>query len=200
MTNSINYPSPTDVIRILFEKLSEDHLLKTIDCPIRQATESFEIKRDSENEFIEIIGEFIRHIYQKGVMLKQDLTQQQAKSEAVMILEQGYQNLGSRGFDAAMLDTESMNPEQLETILMRIGEIIRFNQKEQYKKWIIAKYLNQLGWRKRCQIVETLLNQYQSYLPEDLRRSAPAEFADSIPELITTLMNADQVLKQTTTP
>ena len=200
MTNLNDDTPPQEVIRILFEKLSEDHLLKTIDHPIQQATESFEIKKRTEKEFISIIGEFVRHIYQTGLMVKQDLTKQQAKSEAVMILEQGYQNLGARGFDAALFDVKSINTEKLENMFMQIAEIIRFNQRERYKKWIIAKYLNQFGWRKRCRIVETLLNQYQSYLPEDLHQSIPAEFVNHIPELIITLMNVDQVLQQTTAP
>ncbi|MFH1742652.1 MAG: hypothetical protein ABIH23_26910 [bacterium] len=199
MTNSIPEDGAEAVLKTLLERLSEKHLAEVIDAPIYEALENFDLDFDASftyQGFIRMIGAFVQHVYQHGLLLKQELTEQQARGEAIALLERGYQSLGAQGFDAALLDATRPNQDNFSSILAQLADVIRLTQREQYKRWVAASFLHTSGWRQRCRIAEVLLKNFRTFLPDDILNSRLAELAPHIPDLIAAHLNPENILHQ----
>jgi len=179
-------------------KLLDDELIqRTVDLPIREAAASFEVHKVGHityERFIKETGIFIQHIYLNGLDTKQKLTQKQSEAEAIAVLETGYKNAYGKGFYTAYLDSQNQNFDSLEFILNQICEIIVQRTRDQYVYWIITTQIQSLDWHIRIRIVETFQRSQSSILPQTLKNSPPAMFADHLPELINVLIAADNAI------
>ncbi len=70
------------------------------------------------------ISQFVRHIYYNCSIIQQDLTEQQAQTEVLAILEEGYRSSFAFGFYAAYLEAADPNQDNLSEIFSRIVQII----------------------------------------------------------------------------
>jgi len=107
MMNSKNRHEAEAIIKGVFELIDEGCLHHRIDEPIEEAFKNFgyeETAPATHKIFIQITGDFVRHIYEHGFRPRQITSVSQARAEALAILESGYESLGARGYEAAILD------------------------------------------------------------------------------------------------
>ena len=93
MTNSSNSCEATTIIDEIFELLDGDYIHKIIDGPLEEAVESFEFDSKAPmtfQNFFRITGDFTVHIYRFGPGVRKILSPIQARSEALLIIENCY--------------------------------------------------------------------------------------------------------------
>ena len=201
----MNLNKKVDVEEILDKalKLLDDEIIqRTIDLPIREATASFEfhkVEHITYKRFIKETGKFIQHIYLNGLKTKQKLTQKQAETEAIAVLELDYQNAYGKGFYAAYLDSRNNNSDTLEFILNQISELIVQKTRDRHVHWVITTQIQSLDWHIRCSIVETFQRLQSLNLPQTLKNCPPAMLADHLPDLFKVLITADNTITNLTT-
>jgi len=176
---------------------STDTLCRLIDEPILLAADSFgdgPKSPISTETFLKVIGEFVGHLYAKGLCVGRQLTSSQARAEALSILEEGYEGPGSYGFDAALLDATDPKGPGIEWVLERIEAAIIGRQRSQHVRWVFETRINSLNWADKCRLAQFLMAQNAAFLPEALLGCRPAQLAHLLTELITILSVAEEKL------
>ena len=88
MKNSKDELKATAIIEEVFEKTSEEYLGHRIDEPIEQATASFEFDREApvtHQAFNQVTSDFVRHIYERGMRCRQEMSATETGAEAVPV-------------------------------------------------------------------------------------------------------------------
>jgi hypothetical protein len=199
LRNSDCGQSPEGPIDSLVSLLSEERLLAEIDQPIDEAVQAFrsELRGPfSHSSFNEVVGDFIRHVYQTGLRLLRRLSKPEALSEAVFLLQSYYQGGYTEGYDGALLDAMDGNLEGLELVLSRIGESLKEIERSKYVNWVFTDHVDRLDWEARRRLVITYLDQYGDFLPAKLRQLDPARLVDHFHALIINHVSSITLLKQ----
>ena len=160
MTNSEGKRKANAIIEEVFEKAGEEYLQLRIDEPVEKAAASFEFDQDSpitHHTFIQIITDFVRHVYKQGLYPRQEMSATEACAEAVAILEEGYQSPHGRGYYAAFLDASNEKLDGLEYVLAQMASYINVKAKTRYIRWVYASRMELADWPTRCLIAEILL-------------------------------------------
>jgi hypothetical protein len=197
MMNSIKKYDVYHIIDTVMDLLDRDTIQQKIELPIIEAAATFKYKAAqgfSCKEFIKTAGKFIQHIYQNGLGIQQELSPHQAEAEAIYILEMRYQNTCSKGYYAAVLDSQNPNLDGLKCVLNQIINIIIQNRRNDYVHWVFTTNIQSLDWRTKCKIAKTLQRQWSSILPSDIKNYPPAMLADNIPKLIDVCIAADNTI------
>ncbi len=187
----MNYSSRYKAEAILdevFELLDEIHLYKTIDEPIDRAAASFQFKSKApvtHNRFIEITSRFIRYVYQR-CLLRQQLTDLQARCETMALLEESYQSSYARGYHAAYLDAI----EDLEHVLAELSSIVKMVSRAKYIRWACTTRIDPSNWATKCRIVEALISR-SSNLPPSIANCSPPQLTDHIHQLIKAIISSE---------
>ena len=187
MTNSEQNLSSEKLLDTIMGLLNEERMARAIDERIDLAVETFELKVKvplSHSDFNRLIAGFVRGIYQKGLRLPRHLSDQEALTEAVSLLEKYYQSIQIRGYDGALLDAAGNNLEGLEYVLSQLEESIKAVEREKYKQWVFVDTIDQLDWEAHRCIAATYLVKYKDLLPPELRDMDPARLADHFRDLI----------------
>jgi hypothetical protein len=199
MTNSDTKQRAERTISDILSLLNEEHLRREIDERIDQASTAFQTTSKavpSHRGFHEAISAFTGHIYEHGLRIPQRLSACQALGEALSILQQGYRNADTNGYDAALLDAMSPDQNGIEIVLSRMGEVIKATERQKYIRWVFASRLGPSDWHTRCHIAQVLLQRGREFLPAELLRCPPAQLADHCSALIITYLNAENLLRQ----
>jgi len=197
MMNSIKNNDAYHIINIVMDFLDNDTIQRKIELPIIEAAATFKIKPTqdySSKEFIKTAGKFIQHIYQNGMGTSQELFCQQAEAEAIDMLEMHYQNSGSKGYYAAVLDSQDPGFGGLKCVLDQIAIIIIQRGRNDYVHWVFTTHIQSLDWRTKCKIVKIFQTRWSSILPTNIKDCPPEMLADNIPKLIDTLIAADNAI------
>lgn len=189
MMNSKPRQSANVIVDEVFELLNEKHLYETIDAPIETAAASFQFDIKSpvtHGYFIEVTSGLVRHVHQRGSLLRQQLTDLQACCETMALLEDGYQGPYARGYHAAYLDALT----DLEQVLARLSGIIKIISRDKYIRWVCLSRIDPSDWANKCQIVEALISRSPS-LPSSIINCSPAQLADHISQLINVILSSE---------
>jgi len=187
MTNSEQNLSSEELLDTIMGLLNEERMAREIDERIDLAVETFQVKVKvplSHSDFNRLIAGFVRGIYQKGLRLPRHLSDQEALTEAVSLLEKYYQSIQIRGYDGALLDAAGNNLEGLEYVLSQLEESIKAVEREKYVQWVFTDTVDQLDWEAHRRIAATYLVKYEDFLPPELRDMDPARLADHFQDLI----------------
>ena len=199
MTNSEQNPSSEKIIDTILNLLNEERVARAIDEPIDMTVKAFQLKVKvplSHSDFNRVIAEFVRDLHQKGLRLPRHLSDQEALTEAVSLLEKHYQSIHTRGYDGALLDVSGSKLEGLDPVLSRLAESIKEAERGKYVEWVFFDNVDQLDWDARYQLVSTYLTQYKNILPPHLREMDPARLADHFKDLILNHLSVDSQMKQ----
>ena len=183
------------IVDEVFGLINEDYLYNRINKPIEEAASSFEFDREtpiSHSAFACVTCDFVKLIYEKGFGIRQLMSDSQAHSKAVSILEKGYQNLNAKGYYAAFLD--AVNPEisGFDVVLTQMAEIITTMTRTKYIRWVYTTRIENLSWATRLLIVEILLERWQTFLPSSILECSPVQMAGHLPELMSILHVTDE--------
>jgi hypothetical protein len=199
MKNSEQNPSSEKILATIINLLNEERVVREIDEPIDMTVKAFRLKVKvplSHSDFNRVIAGFVRNIYQKGLRLSRHLSNQEALTEAVSLLEKYYQGIDSRGYDGALLDARGNDQEGLEYVLSQLAESIKAVERKKYVQWIFSSIVDQSDWEARRRIAATYLIQYKDILSPELRDMDPAWLADHFQGLILNLVSTQSFLRQ----
>jgi len=197
--------SKTDVKEIIFkifDLLDENNISKEIDGLINKAIDEFIFDFSGEyslKRFHELISKLVQFIYQRGLKLPKILSLTEALAEAISLLELGYRNEYSAGYDAAIVDASNPEINGFELIKSSLIEIIKNVEREKYIEWVFVSYIDTSDWKIKCEIIEFLFWIYIPYLPPRTQSYDPVVFADCYKELILNNINANQIIVQLST-
>jgi len=195
MTSSETRNIAEQIIEEIFELTDEDYLNHRIDGPIEEAEKSFEFDATdpvTHQALMRITGNFVRHIYEHGLGFSQIGQDPYGRSEALTILEEGYQSAHTTGYYGALLDASDPLQNGVDQVLTQIAEFIILRTRHRHIRWVYCSRFTSLDWATRCIIAEILLERLGPFLPPNISGCSPAQFADHIPELIEVLMSTDK--------
>jgi len=198
MMNSKTKGRAEKIIDEVFELIDEQYLYNRINRPIEDAALDFEFDKEAPvtyRDFVCIPCNFVRHIYSKGLGIKQVMSDFQARSQAVAILEKGYQNLNAKGYYAAFLDATNPELSGLDIVLTQMTEIIITIACKKHIRWVYATRIDTLSWATRVLIAEILLERWEPFMLPDILRCSPVQIADHLPELINILNSTNEAAR-----
>ena len=199
MTNSEHNFSPEKVLEHLFDLLNEEQIVKKVDEPIDLAVQVFRLKiivPITHSEFNRVIAALVRHIFQSGIQLPRHLSERQALSEAVFLLERYYENEDVKGYDGALINTIGRDTENLDLVLSRLTEFIKMTERGKYVEWAFVDNYYILDWCKRQSIVSTFIKQNETWLPPELVELDPARHVNHFNELFLNHMSTESSIRQ----
>ena len=199
MKNSEQNPSSEKILDTIINLLNEERVVREIDEPIDLTVKAFQLKVKaplSHSDFNRVIAEFVRDLYQKGLRLPRHLSDREALTEAVSLLEKYYQGIDSRGYDVALLDARGNNQEGLEYVLSQLAESIKAAERKKYERWVFADTIDQSDWETRRQIAATYLTKYKDFLSPAIREMDSAWLADHFQSLVFNLVSTQSLLRQ----
>ena len=176
-----------EVLDQLAEMLDPGHTARQIDEPIDRAAMEFDYSEGgalSHRQFLETVARFLRHLYAQAFPRGRQLSLSQARDEAVVLLEQGYQDAFSSGYDEALAEATDPSHPGLETVLLKVAELVGARQRQMYVRWVTARHIDPADWRMKCAVASLLLDRCRPWLPDRLQDCPPAQFADYIPDLL----------------
>ena len=124
------------------------------------------------------------------------MTTEQAQSEALLILEQGYQGTHAQGYDAAYLDASNPDIDGFESVLAQMTEIIISKEQSKHIRWFLTSLISSKDWHTRCLFAEILLDRWKSYLPPNILACSPAQLADKLPDLFKLFVSTNRVVNK----
>jgi len=199
--NTMNFKTKDRAEKIIdeiFELIGEQYLYERINSPIEEAALDFEFDKKvpvTHQNFVRFIQDSIRHIYSKGLGTGQVMSDFQARSKAVSILEEGYQNVNDRGYFAAFLDSINPDLNGFDLVLTRMTEIIIIMERSKHIRWVYATRISALSWATRLLIAEILLERWEPFLPSSITGCSLVQIADHLPELINILHATDEAAR-----
>jgi len=185
-----------DLLDKIVDLVNEVALADQVDEPIDYSAASFECKVPipvTHKVFNRGIAAFIQHLYQSGLRLCRFITDEQALSEAILLLDSTYENEEAKGYDGALLDATGKGIEGLEMVLTRLLESIKTAERTKYIKWIFADHVDCKDWREREEMVLAYLKRYKRYLPDNLVNLDPARLIEFLPDLILSLTVSENI-------
>lgn len=187
------------VIAWMAGRLDESFLVRQIDEPIDRAVADFTYDDSPvflHHRFHRVLGRFVGHIYAYGSPCPRKLSEEQARDEAVALLENLYQGTLANGYDAALIEARRDPTQGLEMVFLRLAEALKARRRQQYIQAVFARCLDPADWPLRCQIAAILLQRLQPWLPAEMAEREPAQFVDEIPTLFNDTMTMNALLQQ----
>jgi len=184
-----------DVIELIGDEYQYYH----INEPIQKEAAKFKFhpKTPIDHQFfIRTIGNFVSHIYKHGLNTGQILTMEQAQSEALLILEQGYQGTQAQGYDAAYLDASNPDIDCFGSVLAQMTEIIISKEQSKHIRWFLASLISSKDWHTRCLFAEILLDRWKSYLPPNILACSPSQIAENLPDLFILFVSTNRMINK----
>jgi hypothetical protein len=199
MRSSDLHQSPERTVDRVLGLLGEEKLLAEIDQRLNEAVQAFRMELAvpiSATSFGEIVSDFIRHVYQRGLPLPRRLSKPEAFAEAVFLLDNYYSGGYTEGYTGALLDAMDQNLQGLELVLSRLGEYIKEIERGKYINWVFADHVDRLDWDGKQRLVIEYLGQYGDLLPANLRELHPARLVEHLHALILGHVFSMHLLKQ----
>jgi hypothetical protein len=179
----------------VFSLIDSAYVHRLIDEPILRAADNFYFKTKgpiSPETFHEVIGKFVRHLYDHGLGVARRLTMSQAQAEAIAIIEASYYGPVDRRCDNAFWDAIGPMRPGIKWVLTQMTEAIIIEHRAQYKNWVFGTLINSLNWETKCRLTEFILSQHAKHLPEEVAKCQTPQIVQKLSVLITFLADADR--------
>ena len=108
-SNDGRCPPDLNLVTSLLAALNHDQLTLEVAGPIQLAMDTFQctpMQVANQDEFLEIVGGFVQHLYWHGRLAPLRLSSMQAKSRALHLLEEQYEGVTASGYAGAGLASE----------------------------------------------------------------------------------------------
>ena len=186
-----------EIIEIITAELDDDLLKGRFDDPIDAVVRQFDCRVDrplGHTAFNRTIARLVEQVYERG--LRSPLSLIDPLAEAISLLDGSYQSgVYGPGYVAALLDANDEAEEGVRSVVVALGEVIKDRERSKYIQCVFASHLPMGDWPLRCEIVSTLLKDYQAVIPERLRQCAPAQLVEQIPAILNGYIRAGSVLR-----
>jgi hypothetical protein len=192
--NSIENQMANEIIEKISRLLDSEYIRQKIIEPIEKAAESFNIDTRASmthKNFLKVIGDFVRHIYRYGLGFPKILTDSQACSEALSIIEDFYQSGKSVGYFAAFLDARNSEVFGIEQVIRQIAGHIMARERAKHIKWVFATKLFVLDWQTQVLVTQSILDHWKRVLPSNLADWPPSQMVHCLPQFFIALISVN---------
>ena len=203
MTSSSKAGPVSRIIDEIIELIREDQVRELCEEPITQALMEFEYDPEVEVDhprFLKTMGRFIQHVQARTVHPRQRLSPEQAKAEAIRLLQSDYQGNSGSGLEGAYLDAIDPAYDGLGFVLKRMAEALSTKARENHLRWVFDSRLNTLSWSSRRAVANELLRRWERSSPGTAPAMDPAQAADHCPGLLTALVSAETQVAEIFSP
>ena len=183
--NLIDNRLVAEIIEEIYRLIDPEYIHSKLIEPIEKAAESFNIDTKASmthKGFLNVIGDFVRHIYRYGLGFPKMLTDSQACSEALSIIEDCYQRGNSAGYFAAFLDARNAEVHGIEQVIQQIAGHIMAQEKAKHIKWVFATKLYVLDWQTQVLITQSILDHWNRFFPSDAANWPASQMIHCLPE------------------
>ena len=195
MTNSNAHCKTTAIIDEIFELLDADYLNQIIDSPIEEAFESFEFDPKTPmtfQNFVKTIGDFIAHIYRFGPRVTKTLSERQARSEALQIIDNCYWHCSKDiRLDTAYLDAADKETAGIQIVLQQMANHIKEKTREIHIIWVFRTRFKSLDWQDQCLITKAFINREKPFIPAGLLNCHPDQLTHDLDDLMRLIIEAN---------
>ena len=178
------------------EHIEPIQLSQKFDEPIDLASEDFifpEMPCKSIAEFLTMLAEFVRNVHKAASSGLETLSTQEAKAEALFILDSAYENSSARGLFAAFLDHSNSEFDGLSAVRHTITLEYKSRVKARYSQWLISGLIDPLDWESRVELAELLLRTLSAYVEDNAWVKNAERMAHEIPTLLSLLLEVNSV-------
>ncbi len=201
MTNSESDRIARTLMIEIQELTDPDRLRRLIDEPIEAAAALFEFDRERSVDhqyFLQVVSDFVTHLYRTALPIRLGLTSDQALGEAVDILEKAHP--GGDGYHAAYLEASEPNTAGLTQIIRQMTISFIDGCRQRYLVWVWAARLETADWPLRRRIAQIVLEQWGDVLPPRLAARSPDQLAAHLPALLGLVTRSDRIIQDFLSP
>jgi hypothetical protein len=188
--NSIENQMANEIIEKISRLLDSEYIRQKIIEPIEKAAESFNIDTRASmthKNFLKVIGDFVRHIYRYGLGFPKILSDSQACSEAVSIIEECYQSAESVGYFAAFLDARNSEVHGIEQVIRQIAGHIMARERAKHIKWVFVTKLYVLDWQTQVLVTQSILDHWNRFFPSGASNWPASQMVHCLPQFFIAL-------------
>ena len=187
-----------ELLERVVDLLDEGRVAQLIDEPIDKALDEFiyaENTGHTPRSLLETTARFIAHVYEAALPGVRKLTTGQARDEAVALLSRAYKGTHGDGLGRARVDATDASGPEMESVLAQLAESIKNERRQMYARWVQSWYIDSADWPTKCAMAAILLEQCREYLPAELRRCTPEQWAGGIFDLLDTDLSTNNRLQ-----
>lgn len=147
-----------------------------------------------QDSFLALLGKFMLHLVEHGVVSCRRKDAAGAAEEAVFILEHAYEGDGGCGYEGALRDVSQYGSEKIPAVLSTLADSLRNTVKRNHARWAMTRYVGSLTWEARVSLAA--LPEWERLLGKMISGRSPAELAPACEELIMAKAASDERLGQ----
>jgi len=191
--------TPKTLVDDLLSQLDEEKIQEMIDTPIEEACNEFPfnlVESMTHGAFLQIIGEFVSHIYSR-VPIPWPFPSNDARAEAIMLLERYDERTSANGYEAAYLNAFNQSQGAIALVLRHMADAIKTSQRSKYIHYLFSSHIALREWRIKVEIATYLQEHWQEYLPQQILDCPPEVLANDLPDFIQTYLYAETMISNT---
>jgi hypothetical protein len=171
------------ILNTLRERHAESTLVELIDQPIELAVMTFACPEvvSSQREFLDHLARFLQHVYAEVQPRGRQPTAEQARGEAVSLLEQGGFPQGYRG---AWWEASHAQGPGIPGILFELASFLVARHRESHERFVYSSVLDDLDWKTKCALSRLILEKWRDRKPPELSAASVERYANYLPLLV----------------
>ena len=181
---------------MVLDLVRPERLQRLIDDPIEKAAAKYDFDRDrpvDHQYFLKVVTGLVSHLHRSGLPIRTELSEEQARTEAVSLLEHHYQAID--GYDSAYLDASGPEPDGLAQVIARMTSFFIERSRQAYLNWVWTTRVEAEGWPVRLAMAEIIIKRWGAHLPPRLADRPPAQLVNYLPGLLKLWLNSDQAVQ-----
>ncbi len=196
--NSLSRKELEHIVQEATDAIGAATLHALCDQPVEEALATFSYDYldvpVAQNAFLALLGKFMLHLAEHGVVLCRKQDAAGAAEEAVFILEHAYEGDGGCGYEGALRDVSQYGSEKISSVLSTLADSIRNTLRRNHVSWVMRRYVGSLSWEARVALAA--LPEWERLLGKMISGRSPAELAPACEELIMAKSVSDERLAQ----
>lgn len=175
--------SAAEILDQLRRALSEPTQVTLIDDPIDAAVREIRKTDDpieTQSKFLELVGKVLQHVCARAFPTGRQLTDAQARAEAIDLLERGFPS----GYRAALWESHHPLGYGLPGIAEELARLLKMRLRRAYVHWVFTSVVGPLAWSTRCRIAALILQNWGERKPPELQSAFPEQYADHLELLV----------------
>jgi len=199
MTPSDSRFDARESLTAILHLLDERNIQRQVDLPIDRAVTGFSLPKVRVanlpvSAFLDRLAEFVGHLYREGLLPSRILTQDQARSETVHLLETIYERWEGREFESAYVDCVSGGGVGLDNLFSKLTDALKSMHRNRYINWVLTSHVRSLDWRGKRDLIIACVDRFGPWLGEEFRKGPPERFVRKCDNLLLTLAHSGGTL------
>lgn len=176
-----------EAIRRLEVELDGARIAAIIDEPVDRAAQSFARPDQGPLDhlhFLATVSQYVQHIYREAFPGGRQLTPEQARDEALDLLERGYEGRKGRGYEEALADASEASEMGPLRVLLQVAELIKALTRQRHIRRIQSEQITRSDFGMRCAVAQVLLEHVQPHLPSEKQTWPVERWAHLVDDLL----------------